>query len=79
MKFYQCDMSRGTTRTHGYLPERAAVVGKRVVLSEPGFEGGAWRVDAVGVPGVEEHTLRARQRFNHQQPFASIEGQRQAS
>jgi hypothetical protein len=74
MLFFQCDLSRGPTRTRGYIAARAAVVGKLVTINEPGFEG-RWRVDAVGLPGVDGKVLKQRQHL-HYRPFASIAGER---
>ncbi len=68
--YYQCDLSQGTTRTHGYLEERAAKVGARVEIKDPGF-GGFWTVDAVSSTGISEEKLRADQRMNRN-AFASI-------
>jgi hypothetical protein len=68
--YYQCDLSQGTTRTHGYLEERAAIPGAQVEIKDEGF-GGLWTVDAVADKGISEEKLRADQRMNRN-AFASI-------
>lgn len=61
--YYQCDLSQGTTRTCGYIEERAAKPGVQVEIKEPGFTG-LWTVDAVSDKGISEEKLRADQRMN---------------
>lgn len=61
MKYYQCDLSQGTTRTTAYIEERGAIVGKSVEIKEDGFSG-RWTVDQVGSTGIDESVLREKQR-----------------
>lgn len=68
--YYQCDLSQGTTRTHGYIEERAAIPGAQVEIKEPGFDG-LWTVEAVSDKGISEEKLKADQRMNRN-AFASI-------
>lgn len=68
--YYQCDLSQGSTRTHGYLEERAAIPGAQVEIKEPGFSG-LWTVDAVSDRGITEEKLRADQRMNRN-AFGSV-------
>ncbi len=45
--YAQCELSRGTFKTTGFIPEWAAKIGNMVEL--PDFDGDFWRVDSVGV------------------------------
>jgi len=60
-QLFQCNLSQGTARTHGYIEARGAKVGKLVEIKDPGFEG-LWRVDQVSSKGIEETVLREKQR-----------------
>lgn len=64
--FFQCDLSIGTRRTHGYIEARGAKVGARVEI-----EGEFWTVDAVANHGMSEERMKAEQQM-HRNAFASI-------
>jgi hypothetical protein len=59
--YYQCNLSQGTARTHGYIEARGAKVGQLVEIKNDGFDG-LWHVDQVSEHGVSEAYLREKQR-----------------
>lgn len=62
-KFYrQCSLSNGTGRTHGYIEERGAIVGKRVELIED--DRNLWTVDSVGDKRVPYSLLKFAESAN---------------
>ena len=69
---YQCRMSEvnGAGRTVGWIPARGAKVGKLVELKE--FGGALWRVDEVGLPGLEDAVLAEKQ-ARDRKSLASLE------
>jgi hypothetical protein len=69
---YQCRMSEvnGTGRTVGWIPERGAKVGKLVELKE--FDGAIYRVDEVGMPGLDDRALAEKQ-ARDRKSLASLE------
>lgn len=60
-KYFQCDLSQGTTRTTAYIEERGAIVGKSVEIKEEGFSG-RWTVDQVSSMGIDGVALAEKQR-----------------
>jgi hypothetical protein len=70
MMYFQCELSQGTRRTHGYIPARGAVVGRRVELKDDGFDG-LWLVDQVADKGIDETVLKEKQQRDRD-PFGSI-------
>lgn len=73
---YQCELSQGTTRTHGYIPERAAKVGAMVEIKEAGFDG-LWRVDSVSDKASPKDVVKRYEELNRNS-FGSIHGQKGA-
>lgn len=61
MKYFQCALSQGATKTQAYIEERGATVGKRVELK--GIDG-LWSVDQVADIGIDEDRLREKQSMN---------------
>jgi len=64
--YFQCDLSQGTRRTHGYIEARGARIGARVEI-----DGEFWTVDSVASQGMSEERMKAEQRM-HRNAFASI-------
>lgn len=62
-KYFQCDLSQGTTRTTAYIEERGAIVGKSVEIKEEGFDG-RWLVEQVASQGIDGVALKDMQRMN---------------
>lgn len=66
---YQCTFERGTERTVGWVPEKAAQVGKRVELTEMGGHG-LWLVTNVG-HSMTKKELSEKQAADRKQREAS--------
>ena len=75
-KLYQCDLSQGTARTQGYIPERAAKVGAMVEIKTDGFSG-LWRVDNVADKASPKEVVKRYEEMSRN-AFGSIEGQKGA-
>lgn len=75
-KLYQCDLSQGTTRTRGYIPERAAKVGAMVEIKDKGFDG-LWRVDSVSDKASPKEVVKRYEEMSRN-AFGSIHGQKPA-
>ena len=73
---YQCELSQGTTRTRGYIPERAAKVGSLVEIKDNGFEG-LWRVDSVSDRASPKEVVKRYEEMSRG-AFGSIDGQKPA-
>ena len=73
---YQATLSQGTTRTHGYIPERAAKPGKLVEIKEDGFEG-LWHVDSVADRASPKEVVKRYEQMSRG-AFGSIAGQKTA-
>ena len=58
MRYFQCDLSQGNTRTTGWIEERGAKQGASVEI--PSL-GGFWRVDTVYGQPFEASALRDKQ------------------
>jgi hypothetical protein len=58
MKFYQCELSRGTERMTCWITERGAKEGAKVEILGAGF----WDVDKVYDPGVQASELHDKQK-----------------
>jgi hypothetical protein len=71
MMYFQCSLSQGTARTHAYIPERGAILGKLIEIKEDGFSG-LWKVEQVANKGMEERALKEKQ-ARDRDPFGSIE------
>lgn len=69
MKFYQCNLSRGTERMTCWIAERGAKETAKVEIIGAGF----WNVDKVYVPGVEASELHEKQKRNRD-CLSSIKG-----
>ncbi len=73
---YQCTLSQGTTRTIGYIPERAASIGKIVEIKDDGFEG-FWRVESVSDKASPKEVVKRYDEMSRN-AFGSIHGQKAA-
>jgi hypothetical protein len=62
--YYQCDLANGTARTHGYIEEKAATVGKKVKLLDSDDPNVYWEVIAVADKGLSEEELKKIQGLN---------------
>lgn len=58
MKYYQCELSQGSTRTTGWIEARGAKVGSEVELRD---DWGWWTVTKVFTPPIESNDLKAKQ------------------
>lgn len=73
---YQAELSQGTTRTRGYIPERAAKVGAMIEIKEAGFDG-LWRVDSVADRASPKEVVKRYEEMSRN-AFGSIDGQKSA-
>lgn len=63
MTYYRmCELSRGTTRTIGYIEERGVRIGASVELLSG--DGEFWMVDTVGDQRIDKNQLRFMQGAN---------------
>lgn len=69
--FFQCDLASGTTRTHSYIEEKLAVVGKRVKLKDTDEPEREWTILAVADKGITAQYLTFMDIANRKQREAS--------
>ena len=60
--FHQCELSRGTDRTVGWIPQRGAKVGAVVELAEDGYK--TWLVTSVSQETKTASQLRFHRNAN---------------
>ena len=68
--YCQCRMTRGNRSTTGFIPARAAGVGRTVELEVAGVMEPGWRIESVGEP-VAKDAMRLLERQHRSQRAGS--------
>jgi hypothetical protein len=66
IRFYrQCRLARGNMRQMAWIPEKFAVEGRYVRLTEAGVQEDGWQVTGVGARLAEDYVLERSQDYKH--------------
>ena len=73
IQFYrQCWLSRGNSRQMAWIPEKFAVMGRFLKLTEEGVSEDGWQVVGVGTRLTEEYVRERSEDYKHTRRASDI-------
>ena len=70
--YRQCWLARGSARQMAWLPEKFAVAGRFLRLTDSGVSEDGWQVTGVGAQMTEEHVRERSQDYKHTRQASDI-------